>query len=79
MRLRLRIASLTAVTVIVSAVLSLAACRSCDPVTGAPGLSPGVRIVHEYGNVHKRAVFDKSPNGPSSPARRVVIEATYPL
>jgi hypothetical protein len=21
----------------------------------------------------------KSPNGPSSPARRVVIEATYPL
>ena len=33
----------------------------------------------EYDSLTDRGVFDKSPNRPASPARRLVIEATYPL
>ena len=44
-----------------------------------PGLGCVVPIFHECDVLPKRGVFDKSPNRPASPARRLVIEATYPL
>ena len=39
------------------------------------------RVLHlrECGTVPRRGVFDKSHNRPASSARRLVIEATYPL
>jgi hypothetical protein len=40
------------------------------PATMAARTRPGVSLP-------KRGVFDKSPNRPASPARRLVIEATF--
>jgi hypothetical protein len=36
-------------------------------------------IMHRCGTLHKRGIFDKSPDRSASSTRHLVIEATYRL